>query len=258
MSFYKKGETMRDIYIDKKELKLKYRPMESDHLLYFSHPELLLNSGTRFLKCQEGYDNSHDVTCSSIICKILLTNYEHDGIWLTVEPDKNKVSIPGGHLSEYELPFIMKDQPYTAIYETIVREMIEENIMLRDTTYCDGWGVLDALDFVIKRYGFNPVEQQPVPLLYSYNDACNEFIIYLVKEVDNPDKHIPALRCYEYKNMVWYTRQDHRMNLKMPVDRRKTVFNTFYEKDVRVMNNGVSLLDRIFCTENVFGKLNIY
>lgn len=249
---------MRDIYIDKKELKLKYRPKDTFHLLPFTHPELLFNSTTKFQKLPEGYLNSSNTDISSIVCKVLITNYEHDGIWLTKEDDKNKISIPGGHLSEIELRYIKDDQPYTAIHETMLREMVEENPALRDMIFYEGSNTLEDLDFVIKEYGFTSSrEGRPFPLMYSYDDTRGSFIIYMIKEVDNPSYNVPPLSCEEMRNMVWYSRKDHSINKKTSLNRR-SLFNSKYGNDTRVTEAGVSFLDRIFMTESIFGKLNIY
>lgn len=249
---------MRDIYIEKRELKLKYNPKDTNQLLPFTHPELLLNSTIKFLKLPDDYINSMNTDISSIVCKVLITNYEHDGIWLTKEDDKNKVSIPGGHVSEYELLSIKEDKPYTAIYETLLRELVEENPMLRDMMFYEGSNVMDDLDFVIKEYGFTSSKgSAQFPLMYSYDDMRGSFIIYMVKEVDIPTYNVPPLFCEEMRNMIWYSRRDHNINKKTSMNRRN-LFGSAYSNDTRLSTSGVAFLDRIFSTESIFGKLNIY
>lgn len=249
---------MRDIYIDKTELKLKYRPKDYKYLLPFEHPELLLNSTTKFLKLPEGYINATNTDISSIVCKVLLTNHNHDGIWLTKEDDKNKVSIPGGHLSECELKYIKWDKPYTAIYETLLRELVEENPALRDMIFYEGSNVMDDLNFVIQEYGFtSSKDMSSFPLMYSYDNTRGSFIIYMIKEVNLPSYVVPPLACEEMRNMIWYSRRDHNINRKTSKNRRE-MFNSVYGNDTRITTAGVDFLDRIFSTESIFGKLNIY
>lgn len=247
---------MRDIYVDKQELRLKYNPKESDKLLEFTHPELLLNSGIKFHKYPEGYHNDDGTKISSIVCKLLLTNDAHDGIWLIKEDDKNKISIPGGHLGEAELFSISNGFPYTAIYETIIRELIEENPVLRGTHIDENSNMKSNLEFVLHQYGFD-LTRSEFPFFYSYEDFRGSFIIYMIKEVTVPSCVIPPFYHHEFRNMVWYSRKEHSINRKTSRDRR-TLFDTDYDGDIRVLDRGISLLDKIFSTENIFGKINIY
>lgn len=247
---------MRDLFVDKDKLRLVYNPKESKKLEEFKHPEMMLSNKLQFHKYPEGYRNEYDSPLSSVVCKILLTNRNHDGIWLIAEDDKNKVSIPGGHVGEDALFYISCNKPYTAIYTTLVRELIEENPITRGIQLVEPIHVSSALEFVLNQYQFNLLTAN-FPMLYSYDDYRGEFIIFVIKEVDNPSDTIPPFQYYGFQNMIWYSRKEHFMNSKTKTDRR-TLFNTTYADDIRVTESGILLLDKIFSTESIFGKINIY
>lgn len=247
---------MRDIYVRKEEIGLRYNPKDVNELLPFIHPELLLNSNTRFLKCPEGFNNGYDSDLSSIVCKLLLTNEYHDGIWLIREDDKRKVSIPGGHMAEDVLDDIKAGNVYTSIYETLTRELIEENPRLSNYYIGEDANIYLALLNIIDQYGFS-IKDGDFPLFYAYDEYNGSFTIYLIKEVSDPNHTITPFSHYGFRNMIWYSRKEHSINLKTRGDRTR-LFDSEYSNDIRISSDGIDYLDRIFSTKNIFGNTNIY
>lgn len=247
---------MRDIYVRKEELQLRYNPKDINTLLEFKHPELILNSNTKLYKCPEGFHNEYNTELSSIVCKIILTNETHDGIWLIREPDKCKISIPGGHMGEDVLLGIKKGNIYTSIYETLIRELIEENPMLSGYFINEDSNIRTILRNVINQYGFS-INDVEFPLYYSYDEYRGEFIIYMIKETDNPDCSVVPFNYYGFRNMIWYSRKEHSINIKAHYN-RESLFNSEFQNDIRITSAGMTLLDKIFSTKNIFGNLNIY
>ena len=252
---------MRDLYVDKQKLRLFYNPKESNKMEIFYHPERMLSDKMKFHKYPEGYRNDYGSPISSVVCKILLTNREHDGIWLIAEDNKNKVSIPGGHVGEDVLSYISSSQPYTAIYKTIIRELIEENPVLSDTQLIEPMSIRSTLEFVLDQYEFNILPSE-FPLFYTYDNYKGSFIIFMIEEVDKPSENTLPFENHCFRNMIWYSRKEHSINSKNNNDskryRMKTIFNSPYADDIRTTKGGVLLLDKIFHTESIFGKLNIY
>lgn len=247
---------MRDLFVDKDKLRLVYNPKESSKLEEFNHPEMMLSNKLQFHKYPEGYRNEYGSPLSSVVCKLLLTNRNHDGIWLIAEDDKNKVSIPGGHVGEDALFYISGGQPYTAIYKTIIRELMEENPILRGTRLVESFSIKATIEYILNQYGFNLLPGE-FPLYYSYDNYKGSFIIYMIKETDIPSISISPFNYYGFRNMIWYSRKEHSINSKTKNDRR-TLFETDYKDDVRITESGISLLNKVFSTESIFGKINIY
>ena len=247
---------MRDIYINRMELGLKANPKEVPLLTELRNPELFINPGLKIRKYPQDYSSYMDPSISGIICKLLLVNKARDGIWLTIETDKDKVSIPGGHVNEFEWDHYVT-LPYECILNTICRELVEEHLMLRNGEYnLYNLNPDDLLIYVVSKYGFTINPKVNFPLYYSY-DHNGDLIIYVVKEVDMPDYNIPALSNFIINNSIWYSKKDHMYNIKAKID-RSSLFNSPYKNDIRVSMNGIGLLDKIFSTENLFGKMNIY
>ena len=248
---------MRDLFVDKQELHLLYKPKESRQLELFENPEFLFSGKMKFHKYPEGFSANYGSSISSVVCKLLLTNMNHDGIWLIAEDDKNKVSIPGGHIGEDVLYDIEHSYSYTVVYKTLIRELIEENPIIRGTGFDDEINVNAMFNFVLNRYGFNHILPTNSPLYYSYDDYKGSFIIYMVKETDIPSVAVTPFTYRGFRNMIWYSRKEHSLNMKAKGDRR-SLLGTDYDNDIRVVPRGLKILDRIFSTENIFGKLNIY
>lgn len=253
---------MRDIYINRKELELKSNPKCLPMMTPVLNPELFINPSMKVLRLPQSYSSSMDMGVSAIVCKLLLVNKYRDGIWLVMEDDKSKISIPGGHVSEYEWNHYNR-YPYNCIVDTIVREMVEEHPML-DITVIDTFSNSpeDALVKVISEYGFTINQSVEFPLFYTYGSHDNvnyrDLIIYLVKEVDFPNQQrIPDFSNYTVGRTVWYSRKEHSINKRYSRDRRG-LYCSPYDNDIRIDDEGVELLDKIFSTEKLFGKIDIY
>lgn len=217
------------------------------------HPELILGK----------YENQHfyfnnQVCCDGIpvIVKALFVNPEHDGIWLTIEHDKNKVSIPGGHISDAD----MRTDCMDTINCTLARELYEE---MAGIVYDDGiftYRCMDPLEyiaFILSKYDLT-AKIYNRDLYIDYPSAYDTCIIYMIIEVDIPRSKTIALNTYVHRGaLVWYSREDHVLNMTTRRDRR-SLFLDHAKDDIRVSSEGVQVLTKIFSQENIFGKLNVY
>lgn len=252
---------MKDIYLLRDDIERYIRPKKETKLQVLEHPEIMFN------KCEAHMfpDNiqSSFYGYSGVIVKLLLTNETHDGIWLTVEDDKEKVSIPGGHMSQLEWERYQND-PKKAIYKTLIRELMEEHRYYRagmeDYTIDKIDNIYDELHYMIKQYGFKS-SFTTFPMLYNYELESHlaSYTIYILAETNNPESGYVTPPSYGYKQSVWYSRVDHRMNhAAYSKSHRESIFQTQYKNDIRITDRGMDILDTIFNTESVFGKWNIY
>lgn len=72
---------MRELYMSELEFKrLVNPPKNTKGLTELKHPERLLSNDSKFYKYNEGYERLYFDSSSPIICSVILTNKEHDGL----------------------------------------------------------------------------------------------------------------------------------------------------------------------------------
>ena len=250
---------MRQIFIDDMEFKRIINPPKGNRSLQeLTHPERLLSPNLKIHKYPEGYTLQQFDTVTPINCNILITNKEHDGIWLLDDSKNNRVIIPHKVLDEEELVDIQHNEPISAIYKTIIKALIGFNKTLNPGFY-DYEGLLPLrLYYILKTYGLDVVNQD-FPIYYNFymGEFKDELNLFLLVEVEEPKDNVPPLLNYEYYNLIWYTRKDLKYSLTTSRDKRQ-LFCSRYEDDIRTTEEGITLLEKIFKTENIFGLLDIY
>lgn len=277
---------MKELYLERREFELKVNPKKSTSGLFpLKHPELFINRNMRTHLFPKGFQ-SQTWDNVSIECCILLTNPIHDGIWLLVDDENDTIRIPGGFVigddGIWDM-FARFDKPYHVIYRTLIERLAEGGpATFRDSWYLDPtmfpvmacdpkqpWtlaDIQDILNYTITKFNLNIHDPaKPDELFYQYKltGSDNETVtlqhirIYLLKEVTLPIGPIVALTNYRNSNLIWYSRKDHYYNLREKTS-RKGLFTSTYDVDIRTCDDGVCILDDIFRTEPVFGKLDIY
>jgi hypothetical protein len=251
---------MKDIYIDRGEFERLFNPHHANQLQEVSLAQLsqFFNQplNPHYYPSSNQYSNPYQ---TPIIVKILLTDKYHDGIWLVTEKNKDKVSIPGGHVSDEEWAY--RTDPEDMIYRTLARELEEERV---PGLPCGDDAInkplnpyMDVANQLIN-YGFHIIGGDS-KFYYSYYLPNNRgsFTIYILKEVDYPKDYIEPYTIYEHYQMVWYTRRDHTTNFYYRGS-RKELFNSPYTDDIRLIDKGIDILNLIFQTDSIFGKMSIY
>ena len=248
---------MRELYMSELEFRrLINPPLKVKGLSELKHPERLLSNDTKFYKFNEGYVRLPIDTFSPIKCNVLLTNKEHDGIWLL--DNDGEVIIPGKIIDEEQLYEIEHNEPITTIYETILKLLVDANGKLDIGSMFNDFSISYKIPHILNAYNLDYISND-FPIYYNFymGDFQNEINLFIIMEVDQPGSEIVPLSNYECYNLIWYSRRDHQFNIKTKRDRR-LLFGQMYSDDVRVRPDGIYLLDKIFNTENIFGKLNIY
>ena len=271
----------REIYLERKEFELKFQPRHPKAgLLPLEQPGLFISPDSK----RHSYPVGHQdliANQTSIECDLLVTNQFHDGIWLFVDNESDSIRFPGGCITEEDWMQVKKG-PYHVLYQCLIRSLIDIHPIIRQDAFSDPLmnslgeytrlpNLKDFLNYVISRHGFkfaNPGDE-PV-FFYQYYLYPNSDItgtvrpldrvrIYALIEVNDPDTQLPALINYMDRRgyYVWYSRRDHKLNRSCRTD-RKSMFQSTYNQDIRTSESGVDILDNIFRTEPIFGKLDIY
>lgn len=161
-------------------------------------------------------------------------------------------------MDEEQLYEIEHNEPVTAIYETILKLLVDSNKMLNQNSIFNDFSISSRIPYILRAYHLNYVSNN-FPIYYNFymGDFQNEIDLFVFIEVDQPETKVVPLSNYEYYNLVWYSRRDHHYNITTKKDRR-SLFGNDYSIDVRREDAAIYLLDKIFNTENIFGKLDIY
>ena len=248
---------MRELYMSELEFKRLVNPPKNiKGLTELKHPERLLSNDSRFYKYNEGYERYYFDSSSPIICNVILTNKEHDGMWLLNKD--GRLIIPGKIMDEEQLYEIEHNEPVTAIYETILKLLVDSNKMLNQNSIFGDFSIPSRISYILKAYRLDYISNN-FPIYYNFymGDFQNEIDLFVFMEVDQPESKVIPLSNYEYYDLVWYSRRDHQYNITTKKDRR-SLFGNDYFVDVRREDAAIYLLDKIFNTENIFGKLDIY
>ena len=246
---------MQKLYLEELEVKRLLNPRKSDKLIYLAHPERLLAPDTLFYKYSEDYVRMPFSTVTPIICNAIVTNQNHDGIWLTNGTD---VTIPNAIMGEEMLEYIRRDQPVTAVYATIVDALSGHNNSFVNHPFIYD-NIPDKIIKILELTGFGNIKVV-VSILYGIISP-NELNLFVLIEVDTPDTKIPPLMNYSTRDFIWYSRADHVMNSNsLKRDNPVQLFmNRRRGYDIRNdKHRGLELLDKVFNTEIIFGKLDIY
>lgn len=267
---------MREIYFDRREFDLKGKfSVNKTGLTPLVHPEMYL---TNKIKNYFYPTNFADNIPSKIhvFCGMLLTDNIHDGVWL-IEDDRNgSLSIPGMFITESRWSSGYEN-PWRLIHKTFLDALKDLHPYLRDDidpalqdigpwVKSNNYYIGDMITYAIHKYGVEfttetMVKDGPMYFLYKeglgiHSDSSTDFMIFQVWELNKPDGHIPALMSLQCGNLMWYSRQDHVYNLQERGPRNR-LFSGFKD-DIRTSERGITLLDSIFRTETIFGKLSIY
>lgn len=273
---------IREVYQDRKEFELKFMPErpKKPGLLSLENPERFITD--HHIK-RWGYSPGFQDSVPSKIsfeCNLLLTNPFHDGIWLYMDNEHRGIEIPGSCITEEDWEYV-NTNPYYVIMEALIRTMRDLDESYRNQALIDPILSMmekpstlaeleDLLHFVTGRVGFKVHNPEKHPLLYyqywlypSWSKKpieLDRFKIYALLEVSEPKFQIPAFENYTSNGFLWYSRRDHKYNRSMSGGRncRKVTFQSTYRSDIRISDSGVDILDNIFSTESIFGKLDIY
>lgn len=243
---------MRDLHMDPLVLDqyIKHYTRNKNAIVPITHPEIIFH-GNVFYFHPAGEESSWGI---SVIVKAILTNPGHTGIWLAIEPNKNKLSIPGGHIAE---PDMAVDGYVGKIMDrALAREFYEE---LGGTIYNDGmhnYHYMEALEyvtFILRMHEFNSTIYDRA-VYVDYPSVYNTCIFYKLIEVDEPNIATVSLNTYiHHDKFLWYSREDHWINHQTKLNRRN-LFPYHFKDDIRLTEDGVQLLDKIFYNEELFGK----
>lgn len=270
---------MKDIYLDRREFELKFNPKKpTSGLISLSHPELFITDKLNYHEYPKGFQDAVPSKVS-MECNLILTNPAHDGIWLVADYDNDTLGIPSGHIDREWWEMYCTNHPYNIIYLTLIDAMVRLNPLYRDSASHDPYmrltlstqqafpDIRDILHYVIGRSGFDIYRPCRDDLLfYQYwvkSLEYDEYVLlrdmkmFVLKEVTIPEDRIPALQNFSNHNFIWYSRKDHYYNIRTKKNRASLFASTFKE-DARVSDDGLSILDNIFQTESIFGKLDIY
>lgn len=246
---------MRELYLDLLEAKtyLQATPTKIG-LQPFLNLDLVLPTNGKYLKYPEGYERMPLDNVTPICCNLLITNRNHDGIWLYADWKKGTIDIPRKNMGERDLSNIEYGRPEYAIMNTVM-DVIDQNRDLNEVMMRHNLGI----PYILDGYGFEAVEMDfDHSFFYSfYTELENIYNIFYVIEVDKPMHMVPEISDFIFGDFIWYGKNDHVFNKryynKMPV------FDSHgCEFDVRIDDYGIALLDQIFHTEILFGKLDIY
>ncbi len=275
---------MREIYFDRKEFEQKYRPDKNpiNGLCPLNHPELFITSKIHSRSYPEGFQS--DVPeLVSFSCNLLLTNPSHDGIWLIKNDEKNEIDIPNGYITEEDWRYVNKN-PYYVIISSLIRTLGTINPIYRNTYMTDPMvsfidnptlaSLRDLLFYVLGQNRFEPTNPSAPMLFYyqywlpnahlyemkhlhSHCKRLQDFTIYIILEVKEPVDKISPFTNYSKDCYLWYSRADHKYN-RMTEDNKRSAFKSTYKTDIRLTESGLDVLENIFRTETIFGKINIY
>ena len=245
---------MRDLYLSKLNAKTYLQANPKDvGLKPFLNLDLALPSDGKYLKYPEDYQLMPGDNVTPICCNLLLTNETHDGIWLLSNWKKGIITIPSKNINEYHLLNLECGRPESAIINTITDVIVDtDDPLVSAIRYNDG------PRYILRGYGFEC--KYPEELFYYnfYTELETKYNIFMVIESDRPSRPIPTLSDFNIDGFIWYSKNDHQINMKNYYNKNSLFDSRGYQYDVRTDDFGVALLDQIFRTENLFGKLDIY
>ena len=208
---------IRDIYLDRDEFELKFHPKrpKNGRLIELNHPEAFINDKVK----RHSYPVNFQRNVPGMVsfeCNLLLTNPAHDGIWLFMDNDNDRIMIPGGYIQEEDWEYAHKN-PYYVIYSTLVRTMRDIHPLFRDTAAVD-----PILTFIRN------------PSLSELKDL----LVYVVRQnrfqINNPVK--PHLFYYQY----WLSKSDDRQYI--PLESMKIYLLLEISEPVETSNKSKSTL----------------
>jgi hypothetical protein len=272
----------KDIYLKRKVFEAKFNPSRNiERMNELHNPELFINPHTTAHYYTHGFKyNVPEKVC--IECSLVITNEEHDGVWLVMDDLSEKVDLPGGFVNEEDWRYASMN-PYYVIYNTIIRSMADANPMLRYSRDFDSYFMLPKiphmnqfrtlLGYVMDKYGL-PIDTNvkdhllfyiyrtrrvglPTGMALDPTDDVPHLHVLVLVETPYPDYSIPPFSNYMSRYMVWYSRKEHRMVYNTSADRRALLCSP-YDDDIRTEKQGLITLDAIFNNESQFGKLDIY
>lgn len=267
---------MNEIYFDKKEFDLKGNfSVNKKGLTPLVHPEMFLTKKLRTYMYPVNFAD-HIPSKVRVFCGMLLTDELHDGIWLIEDDRDGSLSIPGKCIGDMEWGASYDENPWRMIHKAFLNALKDLHPYLRDDVdpalqtlqpwIASNYYIGDMLTYAIHKYGVEFTTESMVkdgPMYFLYKDGVGihsnystDFMIFQVWEINKPDGHIPALMSLQCGNLMWYSRQDHVYNLQERGPRNRLFSG--YKDDIRTSERGVQVLDNIFQTETIFGKLSIY
>jgi hypothetical protein len=267
---------MRKLFISENEFKMKVNPpRKSEYLEVLHSPGTLLSPTTKFLKLPDDYERTPFDSESPINCNLILTDENHDGLYLLVDEEASTIKLPGGVLREEQLDTIRRNEPVTAIFEVIVEEFgrLDPEVLVLNEPFYESPGfnnkyfddVSSILTYIMKGYGWVDYMIHGIVLYNFYMSSIpkeddvvipNEVNLFTIISIKDYKGNIPALTEYRNNNLLWYSRRDHQYNMNNKAG--WDIFDSKYKDDIRTSYAGKILLDKILKTERLFGKSNIY
>ena len=267
---------MNEVYFDRREFNLKGNfSVNKKGLTPLVNPEMFLTTKLQNYLYPVGFADNVPSRVR-VFCGMLLTDNLHDGIWLVEDDRDGSLSIPGKCITDMEWDATMRN-PWRLIHKTFLNALKDLHPLLRDDIdpalqglhpwMSSNYYIGDMIMYAIHKYGVEFTTESMVkdgPMYFQYkdglgirSDSSTDFMVFQVWEINKPDGHIPALISLRTGNLIWYSRQDHVYNLQERGHRRNRLFSGFKD-DIRTSERGMELLDSIFQTETIFGKLSIY
>lgn len=247
---------MRELYIDGFKVKrLINPPKRTRGILTLQHPERLLSPSSILYKYPADYFRQPFETTTPIRCNAVITNKEHDGLWLFNDVNNGSIKLFAKNMEEEDEDYIKHGEPISSIYRTILKFLYESI-----GSEVDPYGritddaLLLRLKSILGTYGLSLVSTE-FPIYYSYfmEEYNDELNLYVIIEVNEPG--YPAHFSETNKRLaVWYSRYDHEQYMKYHYHPEYI----YTGDDIRENPRGLKILDKILTTESLFGKLNIY
>lgn len=170
----------------------------TEELTLFNEKYLEVLLQDTFLRYHYQSEGDIDTNIFPLITKALIINKSSDVLYLVDEFDKDKVTIPGGHVSTYRMDEYPRN--LELITFNLIRELCEEFKIGRNTKPYEELNVA-PLSEIMMRGGFKFSHTGNV--LYTLNDKLG-FTIYIpiyVEDWNYPDNAIPLI-IDEYKSIV--------------------------------------------------------
>lgn len=260
----------------------------TDKLLQNQHLDIYIDS---LLKTELSYydhntfKNNDDLrsTYVPLVVKLIITNPARTGMWLIYEQEKQKVTIPGGHVSYDDVKFVReacmlndKSEDTSGLLiakEALSREIHEE--FYGETVGLDTYYNTQESVYAVDEpslHGTHPL-QSMLTVVNSRLNVCHpiepiEDLYYLYKGKNMDD--LRSLTLYYVvdcelkrighhpKNMIWldkelYKASNRRHHIEDRVHLLGNVLTPFpYETDIRFSHKYRPILDIIFNTPEIF------
>lgn len=203
-----------------------------------------------------------------LVVKLIITTPDRTGIYLIYEEDKQKISIPGGHVSKEDVLYIqddlgIKDKSLLILQSALNRELCEEffgdergyNYYMSSKDYLTDPHPLTGIESVIYRkfkvcHPIDPIQD----LYYLYKGKNRQhsrsLTFYYVIEVET----IPGYMCpYNY---IWLSKDDFLLSCRR--GRMRDIISIIGDpivpvsRDIRFSRKYRPILDIIFNTPELF------